>query len=202
VQAVKPNNVVKCLIAFDTSIVAAGALIAPVFAIFVVNNIVGGSAAVVGFATSIYMVSFSIARLTSAYYVDKKLSEKERVALSVVGTLVVGTSFLLYVVASRPWHVYALQALNGIGTALRYSPIMSLFTRYIDKGRESFEWGLYAVSTSLGQAFAASVGGALVDELGFEAVFAITGGAIMVSSLTSLALYREIKRATLASQVL
>jgi MFS family permease len=202
VQVVKLNNVVKCLIAFDTSIVAAGALIAPIFAIFVVNNIVGGSAAVVGFATSIYMVSFSIARLTSAYYVDKKLSERGRVALSVVGVLMVGTSFLLCVAASRLWHVYALQALNGIGTALRYSPIMSLFTRYIDKGRESFEWGLYAVSTSLGQAFAASVGGALVDEFGFEAVFVITGGTIMVSSIISLALYREVKRKALTLRAL
>ncbi len=198
----KLNKVVKYLIAFDTSVVAASGLIAPVFAIFVVNNIVGGSAAVVGFATSIYMISFSIARLTSAYYVDRKLSERGRVALSVVGALVVGASFLLYVAASRPWHVYALQAVNGVGTALRYSPIMSLFTRYIDEGRESFEWGLYAVSTSLGQALAASVGGTLVDELGFEAVFVITGGAIMVSSLASLALYREIKKVTLASRAL
>jgi len=38
---VKLNNVVKCLIAFDTSIVAASGLVAPVFAVFVVNNIVG-----------------------------------------------------------------------------------------------------------------------------------------------------------------
>jgi len=76
---VKLNNVVKCLIAFDTSIVAVSGLVAPVFAVFVVNNIVEGCAAVVGFATFIYMVSFSIARLTSAYYVDRELSERERV---------------------------------------------------------------------------------------------------------------------------
>jgi len=63
------------------------------------------------------------------------------VALSVIGALIVGVSFLLYVAASRPWHVYALQAVNGIGTALRYTSIMNLFTRYIDEGRESFEWG-------------------------------------------------------------
>jgi len=144
VQVVKLNNVVKCLIVFNTSIVAASGLINPVFAIFVVNNIIGGGVAVVGFATSIYMASFSIARLISAYYVDKVLSEG--VVLSVVGALVVGLSFLLYVgalvvglsfllyfAASRLWHVYAFQALNGLSTALRYSPIMSLFTRYIDK---------------------------------------------------------------------
>jgi len=131
VQVVKLNNVVKCLIVFNTSIVAASGLINPVFAIFVVNNIIGGGVAVVGFATSIYMASFSIARLISAYYVDKVLSEG--VVLSVVGALVVGLSFLLYLAASRLWHVYAFQALNGLSTALRYSPIMSLFTRYIDK---------------------------------------------------------------------
>jgi len=55
--------------------------------------------------------------------------------------------------------------------------------------------GLYAVSTSLGQALAASIDGALVDRLGFETVF-ITGGTIMASPLISFALYRELRYAS------
>lgn len=190
----KLSGVVRSLIIFDTGILAAGGLITPVFAIFVANNIIGGSASVAGIATSIYMFFFSIARLTSAYYVDEVLSEWQRVALLFAGTVMVGTSFLLYVFAEYPWQVYALQAMNGVGTALRYSPIMSLFTRYIDKGHESMDWGLYAVSTSLGQAAAASIGGLLAEHFGFNAVFVAVGTIVLASSVGSLIIYKEIRR--------
>jgi len=76
-------------------------------------------------------------------------SSRRRRALSVIGSLIVGVSFLLYVAASCPWHVYALQAVNGIGTTLRYLSIMNLFTRYIDEGRESFEWGCFSFHNHL-----------------------------------------------------
>ncbi|MEM0317671.1 MAG: MFS transporter [Candidatus Nezhaarchaeales archaeon] len=194
------NSVVKSLIILDTNMLAASGLITPIFAIFVANNIIGGSAAVVGVATSIYMVLFSIVRLISAYYVDKVLNETQRIALLSTGTIIVGASFLLYVFATYPWQVYVLQALNGIGTALRYSSIMSLFTRYIDKGHESLEWGFYAVSTSLGQAAAASIGGLLADHFGFSTVFVIVGVIILMSSITSPSLHREVKRAYTAGK--
>jgi len=74
---------------------------------------------------------------------------------------------------------------------------MSPFTRYIGKGHESFERGLYAVSTSLGQALTASIGGTLVARLGFEAVFIIAGGTIIASSLVSLTLHRELSSSSL-----
>lgn len=191
----KLNSVIRLLIIFDAGTLAAGGLITPIFAIFVANSIVGGSAAVAGVATSIYLFFFSIARLISAYYVDEVLNEKQRIALLSIGTIMVGASFLFYVFARYPWQVYALQAMNGVGVALRYSPIMSLFTRYIDKGHESLDWGFYAVSTSLGQAATASIGGLLADYFGFSAVFVVVGTTILVSSITSLAIYREVKKA-------
>ncbi len=55
--------------------------------------------------------------------------------------------------------MYLLQALIGIGIALNASPSMSFFTRAIDKGEESFEWGISAVAFTGGQAIAAALGG-------------------------------------------
>lgn len=86
----KINSIVKYLIAFEFHVLTFSGLAAPIFAIFLANNIIGGSIGVAGFASAVYMTSFSIARLASAYYVDKKLNEKRRIALSAVGTILIG----------------------------------------------------------------------------------------------------------------
>jgi MFS family permease len=189
------NDVIKCLILFDFAVLTASGLVAPIFAIFVASSIVGGSVAVAGFASSLQLVSFSIARLSSAYYVDTKLSEKQRVALLALGTHLISASYFLYVAARLPWHVYLLQALNGVGVALRYSPFMSLFTRYIDRGQESSEWGVAAVATSMGQALAAAMGGMLAERYGFSAVFMAVGALVLMSSFIPIAVCREVRRA-------
>jgi DHA1 family multidrug resistance protein-like MFS transporter len=188
----KINSIIKYLIAFDFAVLTASGLIAPIFAIFIANNIVGGSVAIVGFASSIYMVSFSAARLISAYNVDKRLNERQRVALSIFGTVLVSASYLLYVVAKLPWHVYFLQVLNGIGTAFRYSPFTSLFTRYIDKGQESFEWGINGVATSLGQALTAAIGGVLAERYGFNVIFIVAGIFVLMGSFIPIMVYKKL----------
>ena len=187
----KINGIIKYLIAFDFTVLTASGLIAPIFAIFIANNIVGGSVAIAGFASSIYMVSFSAARLISAYNVDKRLNERQRVALSILGTILVGASYFLYLAAKLPWHVYLLQVLNGIGTAFRYSPFTSLFTRHIDKGQESFEWGINAVATSLGQALTAAIGGMLAERYGFNAIFIVSGIFVLIGSFIPIMVCKE-----------
>ncbi|MEM4576282.1 MAG: hypothetical protein QW701_02325 [Candidatus Nezhaarchaeales archaeon] len=122
----KVNKVIRSLISFDFVVLTGMGLVTPIFAIFITNRIVGGTPFVAGLASTAYMASFSVARLSSAYVVDKKLSERGKILLSVFGTVLAGFSYLLYVVAKLPWHVYLLQTLNGIGIGLRYSPFMSL----------------------------------------------------------------------------
>ncbi|MCS7098007.1 MAG: MFS transporter [Candidatus Methanomethyliaceae archaeon] len=185
----KINGIIKCLISFDFAVLTGSGLITPIFAIFITNRIIGGTAIVVGFASTIYLAFFSITRLASAYIVDRSLSERNKILLSILGTILVGLSYLLYIMARFPWHIYSLQALNGIGTALRYSPFMSLFTRYIDKGQESLEWGMAAVSTSMGQALTAAISGILIEEYGFNIVFSMAGIIIIMSSFIPITIY-------------
>ncbi|MEM4576281.1 MAG: MFS transporter [Candidatus Nezhaarchaeales archaeon] len=62
----------------------------------------------------------------------------------------------------------------------------------MDKGRESLEWGMVAVSTSLGQALTAAVGGTLTEKYGFETVFTVAGILIVVSSIIPLSIHKEL----------
>jgi DHA1 family multidrug resistance protein-like MFS transporter len=186
----KINSVIKYLIAFDFSVLTASGLIVPIFAIFITDKIIGGSVRVAGFASSTYLASFSVARLLSAYSVDKRLNEKQGIALSIFGTALISIVCFSYSVARLPCHVYLLQVLNGIGFALHYSPFMSIFTRYIDKGQESFEWGIEAVATSLGQALTAAIGGILAERYGFSIIFIIVGILVLIGSFIPILIYK------------
>lgn len=188
----KINSIVKYLVAFEFHVLTVSGLTAPIFAIFVANGIVGGSIGVVGFASAVYMASFSVARLVSAYYVDRKFSERQRIALSAVGTVLIGLCYLLYVFARLPRHIYLLQIVNAVGVALRYSPFMSLFTRYIDRGQESFEWGINGAVTSIGQALTAAVGGVLVEKYGFKTVFIVVGIFVLIGLIYPYMIYKEV----------
>jgi MFS family permease len=191
-KAMVINNIIKYLILFDFVTVSSWGLISPIFAIFVTQQIINGSLKVVGFSSALYMVSFSLARLISAYTVDRKLNDKQRIILSTLGSILIGMTSLFYLFARLPSHVYLLQALNGASFGLRYSPFMNLFTRYIDKGLESFEWGLNAVSVSLGQAATAALGGLLAEKYGFKVVFLLVGIFTLVGSLIPFAIYKNI----------
>jgi len=186
------NNIIKYLIIFDFVTVSSWGLISPIFAIFVTQHIVNGSLKVVGFSSAIYMVSFSLVRLISAYTVDRKLNDKQRIILSALGSILIGMTSFLYLFAEFPLHIYLLQALNGAGFGLRYSPFMNLFTRYIDKGLESFEWGLNAVSVSLGQAVTAALGGLLAEKYGFKLVFVLVGVFTLLGSLIPFIICKHI----------
>ena len=188
------NDIIKYLILFDFVTVSSWGLISPIFAIFVTQQILNGSLKVVGFSSAIYMVSFSSVRLISAYTVDKKLNDKQRLMLSALGSILIGITSLFYLFAQFPLHVYLLQALNGAGFGLRYSPFMNLFTRYIDKGLESFEWGLNAVSVSLGQAVTAALGGLLAENYGFKLVFILVGVFTLIGSLIPFIIYKNISQ--------
>jgi len=71
---------------------------------------------------------------------------------------------------------------------------MNLFTRYIDKGLESFEWGLNAVSVSLGQAATVALEGLLAENYGFKLVFILVGVFTLIGSLIPFIIYKNISQ--------
>ena len=189
----KINRIIKILISSSFIWVSGSGLIAPIFAIFITRQIIGGDIKLVGFASAIYSISFCVLRLPSAKWVDKKMNDIQRLHLLIFSGILVAFGYILYTLIYLPWQMYLVQILMGIGVALNASPFMSLFTRSIDKGEESFEWGISAVVTTGGQAIAAALGGILVARFGFNFVFILVGIFVLVSSLVLFTLYKNLK---------
>jgi MFS family permease len=185
------NKVIKYLIFGDLVFEASWGLISPVFAIFVVERIVGGSPAVVGLASAIYLILFSFVRIPFSLYLDKKKGESDDFWSMFFGFLI--SSFLpfFYIFSKFPWQIYLLQGIYGISTAAAFAGYMSIFTKKIDLGKEATEWGIRASLISLAMGITAALGGFLVTKFGFNVTFILVGIFSLFSSLLIFVLKDE-----------
>lgn len=184
----KINNVVKYLVLSDLIFFAGWGLITPIFAIFIVNSIQGGSILVVGIASSIYWILTSILRIPFGIFLDNHKGEKDDYLFLVAGLFIASLIPFGYIFSKFPWHIYVLQAIYGIGLAMSFSGWSAIFTRHIDKGKEATEWGLDATSVGIGTGISAVIGGWAVTRFGFNPVFIVVGilGLIGVALLLGI----------------
>ena len=128
-----PNKIVKYLVLSDLAFWTGWGLLTPVFAIFIIGNIKGGNAFVVGMASAAFWITRSIFRVPIGALIDSCTSEKDDYFVLVAGLFIASLVPFGYIFASLPWHVYLLQAIYGLGLAMAYSGWTGIFTRNIDQ---------------------------------------------------------------------
>jgi MFS family permease len=168
---IKVNKVIKYLILSDISFWSAWGLINPIFAIFIVDNIQGGSIFIVGIAVAIYWISKSALAIPIGIFIDSLPSEKDDYFFLVLGLFIASLVLFGYIFAKLPWHIFILQAIYGGGVAISVSSWRAIFTRHIDKGKEATEWSIEDASFGMGVGIAGAVGGWTVSIYGFYVVF-------------------------------
>lgn len=189
----KINKVIKVLITADLLFMSGISLVAPVFAIFLLNSIRGGSATLAGAAVAVYLVVKSVLRLPIAYYLDKSDGEKDDFYAMIIGYLMITISSFLYLLARTPLHVYLIQAFLGVGGALAFTPWLGFFTRHIDKHHESFEWSVNVSLAGAGMAIAGLASGIIVDNFGFASLFVASGVLSFFGTIILFLIGRNLK---------
>lgn len=190
----KINIVIKILILSDFVIWSASNLIAPVFAIYLTENINGGSIEVVGLAAMIYLIFKSIFEVPVGMWIDRTKSEKDDLYSALLGTILTGMVYALFPVITEVWQVYVLQAILGVSAALAFPGWYSIFTRHIDKKKEAFEWSLYDVMLGLGMAFTAAIGAFMANRFGFNTVFYIISIATILGAFCLFLIRNKIRQ--------
>lgn len=190
------NKVIKILIASDFVLNSGWGLLAPVFAIFLVQKIALGSAAegakIAGFASLTYWIVKSSLQIPIGGYLDKKRGEKDDFWFMVLGTFLTGLTPFGYLIARFAWHIYAFQTIHAIGMAMVVPSWSAIFTRHIDKGKEAFEWGVESTSLGFGAGIAGAIGGILVALFGFNVIFILVGTFTIISAFLLLLIHKEI----------
>lgn len=189
----KINRIVKYLVLSDLVFWAGWGLISPVFAIFIVDKIEGGSAFVAGMAAAIYWILKSLLRIPIGIFLDNRPSEKDDYWFLTVGLFIAALIPFGFIFARFPWHIYLLQAVYAIAMAMSLAGWSAIFTRHIDKGKEATEWGLDATSVGIGIGVSGAIGGWAVTQFGFTPVFILVGILGLIGAILLLALRNEIK---------
>ena len=154
------NRTIKLLMLSDILILTGFGLTAPIIAIFIKDNVIGGTILTAGLASTLYLITKSSIQLPFSRYVDK---HDDKVKWLIVGTFLISLVPWLYIFANHIYYIYAAEILHGIGSGLAYPTWLGLWSTHLDKKQESFEWSLYSTGISIGTATTAVVGAAMAE---------------------------------------
>lgn len=180
----KINKIIKILTFSDILLIGGFGLIAPIFAVFVTDNLSDGSVAVVGIASTVYLLTKSVGQLFAAEIVDRIKGERDDFWAVLISTAGISLVPLLYIFVDSSVELYIVQFIYGIAAAFSFPSWMALFTRHIDHNQEGREWGLYYTLTDLAGAAAAAIGGFIAARLGFTPLFIIVSAISILGTIT------------------
>jgi len=148
-------------------------LIAPILAIFIKEDMQGGTIFAAGFATTVFIVAKSAIQLPFSRYVDKHDDKLKWLKIGTFGLCLVP---ILYIFAKTVNHIYVIETFHGIASGLAFPTFLGIWSMHLDKGHESFEWSLYSTLVGAGAAATAAIGGILAQYIGFNLTFLLVAG--------------------------
>jgi DHA1 family quinolone resistance protein-like MFS transporter len=166
------NRTIKLLILSDIFLVTGFGLSDPIMAVYIKENLIGGTLIAAGVASSIFLFTKSILQIPLSKYVDK---HEHRVFFLILGTIFVSFVPFIYAHSNHINHIYFAQFLHGIGSAMAVPTWLSLFSMHLDKKKEAYQWSCYSTTVGLGTAASAYIGARLAGIIGFQLVFYIVG---------------------------
>lgn len=187
------NAIIKLLIIADFFVFSGFGLVNPIFAIFIKEDLIGGSIAAAGIASMIYLVTKAILQLPLARWSDKEPANVREFWTLIIGYFMVALVPFLYLTISTVSGLYWVQFLYGIGAALAYPGFMAIFTKFADHDRAASSWSVYSTSVILGMAATAAIGGWVGEAFGFKILLSIVGAFSFLGffATAGLALFYE-----------
>ena len=177
------NKQIRILLLTNGLILIAGAMLGPIYALFVEG--VGGDLLDASYAFGTYALAAGITTLISGKYADR-LKENEMIV--VLGYAIMGLAFFGYTLVNSIWSLLIVQSIIGLGEAI-YSPAFdAVYSKHLDGHKSGREWGAWESINYFTTTFGAITGGFLVTFFGFNSMFVVMGllsfaAAIYISRL-------------------
>jgi MFS family permease len=179
------NPIIRYLILADIVFFGAVGLLTPIFSIFVIEYIRGGTAAVAGIAIAVYLVTRSVFQVPAARIMDRICGDTDDFWFMFGGLLVSSLVPLSYFLVRTPEELYVAQFVYGLALAFYYPSFYGLFTKYIPENKEATAWSIYQTFIDISSAVTAAAGGILATAEGFGPVLL---GVAALGSVGALAL--------------
>lgn len=183
----KFNNAIRILLFTNGSVLLAGAMLGPIYALFVRN--IGGDLLETSYAYGIFAFTAGVVTLFSGKAGDRI---KENELIIVVGYILIGLGFLGYIFVNSIWALLFIQVLIGAGEAI-YSPAFdAIYSKHLDGKRDGEEWGAWEAINYFTIATGAVSGGVLVTCFGFNTMFTMMATICFLSATYIFLLPRKV----------
>ena len=134
------NRTIKLLLLSEIFVLTGFGLIEPILAIYINDNIAGGTIFAAGLASMLFLLTKSVIQLPFSKYVDR---HGKKTSWLIIGTLIITLVPFIYIFASDINAIYIAQVVHGIGSALAYPTWLSLWSPNLDKNKEKKRRGNY-----------------------------------------------------------
>ncbi len=181
------NKKIKILLITNGLVLIAGAMLGPIYALFVEG--IGGDLLDASYAFGTYALVAGIVTLVSGKFADKL---KENELILVTGYIIMGLAFFGYTLVNSMWSLLVVQIIIGMGEAI-YSPAFdAVYSKHLDGHESGREWGAWESINYFTTAGGAVFGGFLVTFLGFDAMFIAMGLLAFFSAVYIFRLPRKV----------
>jgi MFS family permease len=160
------NKALKTLFLYNGIFVGAAAMFGPLYAIYVVKFVDGVTAVSISWAA--FLVSTSIFTYIVSINGDR-IKEKEYLLLT--GYIIRILSWILLIFVHNLTALVLVQVLLGLGESLGTPSFNALFADHLDKNKHIKEYSNWALIANLSSAAGILIGGVIVNNLDFKALF-------------------------------
>jgi len=185
------NRVIRALVVYDFVLNFAFGLSAPIFAVFILQNVDGSTIRTIGLSATFYWIARTLSTVPLSRLMDKTDGERDEFYFILIGAFCVATIPLLYLMITETWHLYAIQFLYGIFNSMAIPAWRILFTDHLDQGHRGYEWSLEDIGIGIAVAGSAYLGAIIADRFGFQVVFIMVALLGYASTLFIVPLYHD-----------
>lgn len=177
------NGVVKRFIMADLMLWAGWGLIAPVFAIFVLDQVRGATVVTLGIVAALYWILKSIIQIPIALAIDRTPSEKDDYLVLVISLMLGGLTAFSFILVREVWQLYLVEALHAVSFGLYIPAWSGIFARHLDKSHRALEFSLDSAAVGIAMGITGLIGGVIVQNFGFSAIFFIASLLCFISAI-------------------
>jgi len=181
------NRAIRILLVTNSFILIAGAMLGPIYALFVGK--IGGDLLDASYAFGIFALAAGVTTLFSGKYSDKM---KENELIVMFGYGIMGVGFLSYIFVDSILSLFVVQVVIGLGEAIYAPAFDAIYSKHLDGHKSGKTWGAWEAVNYFTTAFGAITGGLLVTFFGFNIMFVIMALLCFVSAVYIFRLPRRV----------
>lgn len=190
----RKSPILSALTLNDAAFWGSDVFVGVIFALYITQNIEGGTAIHVGLVFGLYRAIRALAAIPIGQYLDDHKGHIDEYYTLLSSGLLVGGTYLALFFATDLWHIYVGMLAIGIGHALDVTAWRILFYSNVPEKNEGEVMGIYETVMQVVYGLAIIVAGFVGEIFGFEWTLFFAGIFTILSSIILLTVHGKSKR--------